>query len=381
MTFSAATNGSPATRRCLRCVMIVLSVVTIAAAQESGQRTPLKVTACQLKKDPPTYNHKLVEITGFVTHASHNFTIYDPTCPTWPAIWLEYGGTINSGTVNCCKTLADRHRSQPLVVDDVPVPLTVNQQFEDFDRAIQPPLRPGQSGAVEHATLIGTFFAGQQMQDPDNGHYWGGYGYMGCCSMLAIQEVKDPDSEWHPDLDYGESNEKLDSQPGCNLRPLLPAEQDAALLQAQHEADSGTRDWAFTDPARVASDALSRVTHISRRSTGPDQTDARHTGAQELRMEVRGEHQKLHGRRQPPLLALVLCPRPQASRLGRRHRLRSHLHRRNRLTRINPFNSEPHDSSHHPGRHCSLTSQPCSARTPESADPTDRCPEIWGEHM
>ena len=258
MTFSLTTSGSLARRRCLLCILFVLFTVTIAAAEE-----PLKVTACQLKKDPPTYNHKQVEITGFVTHASHNFTIYDPTCPTWPAIWLEYGGTINSGTVNCCKTMADRHRSQPLVVDGVPVPLTVNQQFEDFDRAIQPPLRPGQSGAVEHATLIGTFFAGQQMQDPDNGHYWGGYGYMGCCSMLAIQEVKDPDSEWHPDLDYGESNEKLDFQPGCTLRPLLPAEQDAALLQAQHDAESGSRDWAFTDPARVASDALSRVTHIS----------------------------------------------------------------------------------------------------------------------
>jgi hypothetical protein len=80
--------------------------------------------------------------------------------------------------------------------------------------------------------------------------------------MLAIQEVKNPDSEWHPDLDYGESNEKLDFQPGCNLRPLLPAEQDAALLQAQHDAESSSRDWVFADPARVASDALSRSTHI-----------------------------------------------------------------------------------------------------------------------
>jgi hypothetical protein len=81
--------------------------------------------------------------------------------------------------------------------------------------------------------------------------------------MLAIQEVKDPDTNWHPELDYGESNEKLDIQPGCILRPLLPAEQDAALMQAQREADSGAREWAFTDPARVASDALSQVTHIS----------------------------------------------------------------------------------------------------------------------
>jgi hypothetical protein len=253
-----AFDQSATLRRCLLCIAIVLAAVTISRAEE-----PLKVTACQLKKDPPSYNHKLVEITGFVTHASRNFTIYDPNCPSFPAIWLEYGGTINSGTVNCCKTMADRRRSQELVIDGVPVPLTVNQHFEDFDKAIQPPLRPGQSGAVEHATLIGTFFAGQQMQDPDNGHYWGGFGYMGCCSMLAIQEVKDPDSEWHPDLDYGESNEKLDFPPGCDLRPLLPAEQDAAWMQAQHDADSESRDWVFTDPARVASDALSHATHIS----------------------------------------------------------------------------------------------------------------------
>ena len=260
MTFSPASSRSTTIRRCLLCILFVaIATVTIAAAEE-----PLKVTACQLKKNPPAYNHKLVEVTGFATHASHDFTFYDPNCPSFPAIWLEYGGTINSGTVNCCKTINDRHRSQELVIDNVAVPLTDNQQFEDFDKAIQPPLHPGQSGAVEHATLIGTFFAGQQMQDPDNGHYWGGYGYMGCCSMLAIQEVKDPDTHWRADLDYGESNEKLDFHPSCTLRMLLPEEQDAASMQAQHDAESGSRDWAFTDPARVASDALSHTTHIGR---------------------------------------------------------------------------------------------------------------------
>src|SRR6185437_10863663 len=102
MTPDLAFNQSATLRRCLLCIAIVLAAVTISRAEE-----PLKVTACQLKKDPPSYNHKLVEITGFVTHASRNFTIYDPNCPSFPAIWLEYGGTINSGTVNCCKTLAD----------------------------------------------------------------------------------------------------------------------------------------------------------------------------------------------------------------------------------------------------------------------------------
>lgn len=258
-TLGPVPSQTVALRRCLLCVLIVLVTVTIARAEE-----PTKTSICQLKKDPPAWDHKLVEVTGFVTHASRNFTIFDPTCPSWPAIWLEYGGTVTTGTVNCCKSMEERHRSQELVIDGIPIPLTVNQPFQDFDKAIQPPFRPGQSGAVEHATLIGRFFAGQQMEDSDNGKYWGGYGSMGCCSLLAIQEVKDPDTEWHADLDYGESNEKLDSpHPGCTLRMLLPAEQDAALMQFQRDADSGSRDWVFTDPARVAADALSRTAKVS----------------------------------------------------------------------------------------------------------------------
>lgn len=240
--------------RCLVCILIAIVTVTISRADE-----PDTVSVCQLKKDPAAYNHKLVEVTGFVTHAARNFTIYDPTCPSWPAIWLEYGGSINSGTVACCKTLSDRRRAQPLAIENIPLPLTANPLFEDFDKAIQPPFRAGQSGAVEHATLIGTFFAGQQMETATE-HYWGGYGYMGCCSLLAIQEVKDADTQRRPELDYGESNEKLDlPNPDCTLRMLLPDEQNAALIQAQHDADSGTRAWALTDPARVAADALSRL--------------------------------------------------------------------------------------------------------------------------
>lgn len=241
--------------RCLACIFIVIAAVTISKADE-----PVAVSVCQLKNDPVAYNHKLLEVTGFVTHAARNFTVYDPTCPSWPAIWLEYGGSINSGTVACCKTLSDRRRPQPLVIENIALPLTDNQLFQDFDKAIQPPFRAGQSGAVEHATLIGTFFAGQQMETATE-HYWGGYGYMGCCSLLAIQEVKDADTQWRPDLDYGESNEKLNlPDPDCTLRMLLPDEQNAALIQAQHDADSGTRAWALTDPARVAADALSRLT-------------------------------------------------------------------------------------------------------------------------
>jgi hypothetical protein len=260
------------TIRCTLWILIALLTVTISRGDE-----PVQVSVCQLKKNPPAYNHKFVEVTGFVTHAARNFTIYDPTCPSWPAIWLEYGGSINSGTVACCKTLNDRHRPQPLAIENIPLPLTDNQLFEDFDKAIQPPFRAGQSGAVEHATLIGTFFAGQQMETATE-HYWGGYGYMGCCSLLAIQEVKEADTEWRSDLDYGESNEKLDlPDPDCTLRMLLPDEQNKALIEAQRDADSGSSSWAFTDPARVAADALLRL--AKRKTTSADLKLARDSAA------------------------------------------------------------------------------------------------------
>src|SRR5258707_10345033 len=108
MNLRPVSRESTTLRRCLPCILIVLCAVTIARAEE-----PTKASICQLKKDPPAWNHKLVEVTGFVTHASRNFTVYDPTCPTWPAIWLEYGGSIQSRTVPCCQTLNDRPRSPP----------------------------------------------------------------------------------------------------------------------------------------------------------------------------------------------------------------------------------------------------------------------------
>lgn len=42
------------------------------------------------------------------------------------------------------------------------------------------------------------------------GTYWGGYGHMGCCSLLAIQEVKSVNPVDRDDLDYGASVDQPD---------------------------------------------------------------------------------------------------------------------------------------------------------------------------
>jgi hypothetical protein len=236
----------------------ILSLVAIGACGERAE----SVTVCQLKEDPAAYNHKLVKVTGFVSHDFEDFTLYDPACPAWPAVWLEYGGTSKSGTMYCCGVTADRTRPKELVVENITVPLTDDGQFREFDKLIQPPFRSGKFGSIVHAALIGRFFSGRQIRYP-KATFWGGYGHMGCCSLLAIQGVISVDPQDRDDLDYGASADQPDiDKTGCGYRDLTPLDPTEDLIKAQQQADLGERDWAFGDPQRVATDALARFAPV-----------------------------------------------------------------------------------------------------------------------
>jgi len=172
----------------------ILSFVMSFASSAFCQEKPDKVSLCEITRDPSAYNHKLLEVTGLVAHGFEVFNFFDPICPSSPTIWLEYGGKSKSGTTYCCGVTPDRHRLKELVVENIPIPLVKDDQFLKFDKLIQPPFPPGKSGVTVHATLVGRFFAGQEMQTR-NGTFWGGYGHLGCCSLFAIQQVKSESPE------------------------------------------------------------------------------------------------------------------------------------------------------------------------------------------
>jgi hypothetical protein len=223
-------------------------------------------TVCQLKHDPRAYNHKLVEVTGFVNHAFENFTIFDPNCESFPEIWLEYGGTFTSGTKYCCGSNPDqRHRGKQLVVEKIPIALNENDQLYAFDKLIQPPFRSGTHGALVHATITARFFAGRKAHHPE-AEVLGGYGHMGCCSLLAIEEIKSVSQEYRDDLDYGTSFASPIINPGCHLLSLAPPDRMRESIEIQHQADTGNTDWMFDDPQHVASNALVRLAHIGEHS-------------------------------------------------------------------------------------------------------------------
>jgi hypothetical protein len=221
---------------------------------------PMKVSICEIKADPAKYNQKLVEVTGFVLHAFEDFTVVDYDCEHYPEIWLEYGGKRNSDTTYCCGDTAGTTRSENLRVEGIEIPLVADNAFETFNKSIQPPFKSGGYGAVQHATLVGMFFAGVKTKYP-TGEFWGGYGHMGCCSLLAIEQVVDPDTTTHPDLDYGAEPEQPDiAKRGCGYKFLTSLENGDNVKTAQAKAETGSDSRVFDDPQRVATEGLARAT-------------------------------------------------------------------------------------------------------------------------
>jgi|ERR1700733_1378720 len=285
--------------RHLISVMCLLAWAGACAPLGWGQERE-KVSPCQLDKDPAAYNHKLIEITGFVSHGFEDFGIFDPTCSSWPDIWLEYGGTAKSGTIYCCGVTNDRSRPKQIEVENISVPLIDDQRFRDFDGLIQ-----GERDTILHSTIVGRFFAGSLKQGDGRG-----YGHMGCCSLLVIQQVLSVDPHDRTDVDYGASADQPNIvKAGCGFDDLVPLWDYSELMKAQQ----GGRNWAFNDPRRVASDYLANKLKVDQASIQGMTQKTENARPICLRMETRRKEERLHGCGESALLAFVLFSRSTES--------------------------------------------------------------------
>jgi len=253
--------------RFIACLLMTLfTTATALVVQQSAPAKPaqankseerVKVSLCDIKKDPGAYNHKLIEITGFISHGFEDFTFFDTACSDWPQIWLEYGGTNASGTMYCCGVTSARRRPKPLVVEKIPVALVGDALFQQFDKLVQ--RRPD---SIVRATLFGRFFAGE-LQTFGEKRMWGGYGHMGCCSLFVIQQVLSVDPQNSTELDYRASAEQPNiDQAGCGYTFLTGDGLTDESIEAQSRADAGKEDWAFSDPRRVAAEGLARRINV-----------------------------------------------------------------------------------------------------------------------
>jgi hypothetical protein len=200
-------------------------------------------------------------LEAFVSWGFEDFTLFDPTCYIYPEIWLEYGGTVKSDTVYCCGPTAGKSRPKELEVDGVSIPLIEDDVFKRFDQRLH---RPGPHGPLTRATLIGRFFAGRKETYPNGESAWGGFGHFGCCTLLAIQQVKDADFKDRPGLDPYSLPEPLISgfhKMTVTYYFLVPEDVGKFILDSQKSAEDGSRSWAFEDPKRVALDLIESDLH------------------------------------------------------------------------------------------------------------------------
>jgi hypothetical protein len=249
-------------------------VLVFVVSAYSFCETPEKVTACKLKNDPAAFNHKLVEVEGFISHAFEDFTFFDPNCPYSPMIWLEYGGKASSGTMYCCGVSNARSRPKELAVDGVPISLIDDERFRQLDKLIH-----DEADTVVHATLVGRFFAGKREKyaNGKSGN-WGGYGHMGCCSLLAIQQVVSVDPHDRDDLDYRvRPDEPAVEGMECRTfldRRFVPSAR--ATFDIQHRAEAGENVWVFDDPRNVATSVFAESLRINEKEiTGLTETKSR----------------------------------------------------------------------------------------------------------
>jgi hypothetical protein len=167
---------------CLIALAAWIGTHASADVVQESSSTVEKISLCAVQADPALYDHKLIEVRGIVSHGFEDFTLSEPHCGQRAGIWLEYGGTVNSKTVYCCGVRAGASRNGVLVVEGISIPLMKDALFRRFDGRV----RTGGEARFP-ARLVGRFFAGAKQRTTSGS--WGGYGHLGCCSLLVIQQV------------------------------------------------------------------------------------------------------------------------------------------------------------------------------------------------
>ena len=175
----------------LRRTMLLASIFLLQCAT-GGQASPeqwMDTTVCALRRNPQQWNHKLIRVTGYVTHGYEESSLVDPACGDYSdgsLIWMEYGGQVGSGTMYF-GPVSPRHRETDLVVEGLSNPLVEDEKFQKLDKMLQS--RPNsRSVVVVPVTLQGRFFSGKKSKK-ERGSAFGGFGHFGCCSLFVIEKV------------------------------------------------------------------------------------------------------------------------------------------------------------------------------------------------
>jgi len=163
-----------------------------------AQENPVDALGCEVARNPKAFDGKPIRVRGTLNVYFEDFSLGTGNCDTHQSIWLAFGGDV-PGIV--ASTINDNFRKADadIQVNGVSYGIKKDENFRRFYALIA--ARHGNKPVYRvTATLTGTFFAGEERKLPNGLTHFGGYGHLGCCTLLVITQVSDVESVPPADL-------------------------------------------------------------------------------------------------------------------------------------------------------------------------------------
>lgn len=185
-----------------RCALALLAAAVCCVAYAPAivaQERAFDTTTCGLLLHPDKYDEGLVSVEGLVTVGPQEFLLHDASCGDANGrIWLQFAGDVDSpGGGNVSRNLAGK----PRTVEGLQLPLNKDRDFDAMEKLLQQARKSGKTKMLR-ATLIGKYFPGRPTRTVSGEEMRSGYGRMGCCSLLVIEEVAKVGTELEEPVDF-----------------------------------------------------------------------------------------------------------------------------------------------------------------------------------
>jgi hypothetical protein len=182
--------------------LFLLTTLALPSFASAQSLPPVSVSLCELLKDPKAYDGKQVQVRGKISLEFEEFSIYDLRCNQSPDVWLMFGGDVATPIMSMW---GDRKRipGKNISFSGVEYTLAKDASFDEFfshvtERENKKPLYR------VTATLTGVFFSQNPKQNPKLIGVMPGYGHMGCCRLLIIEQISHVESKRITGDDYNE---------------------------------------------------------------------------------------------------------------------------------------------------------------------------------
>jgi hypothetical protein len=234
-------------------VCLAGATLFLLTASTFAQERPFDTTTCGLLLHPDKYDGGLVSVDGFVTVGPDEFMLHDASCGDASGkVWLQFAGDIPSpGGGGVSRGVSGK----PRTVEGLQLPLNKDRDFDAMEKLLQEAQKSGKTKMLR-ATLIGKYFPGKPTKTVTGEEMRSGYGRVGCCSLLMIQEVVKVDSGLEEPVDFSPVSNIAPRmlRKGCTVTnvPLAPHEDEDQL-----ERKSLEDEYQYLhDPKKVAARAV-----------------------------------------------------------------------------------------------------------------------------